>query len=249
MTNDEMALVRKEVNDNIRANYGELGMYLSDGIFQLINCAIAFGINSPVTKDCYKALKEYSSIIGVENDVLRYIKRELKNADVQEVYLLLDEISDLNEETFKHYDSVMEEFNLAWELNNPDRARRPRKNFNTIIEDYDIQSKAIGLKITLDDIKEYLGYEDAFWEYIKPCTRIADSFEPSQFIARYKDDKLEIVIPPLVNLENANIAIKLFNYAYAVYTGIKYKGLTIVYPGDIQSEHESLSVEFLRKKM
>lgn len=249
MTKEEMALVRKEVNDNIRANYGELAKFLSDGIFQLLNCVISFGINSPVTKDCYQALKEYFQIIGAENDVLRYIKRELKNADVQEVYLLLDEITDLNEDTFIHYDSVMEEFNLAWELNNPDRARRPKKNFNTIIEDYDIQSKAIGLKITLDDIKEYLGYEDAFWEYIKPYTRIADSFEPEEYLAKYKDDKFEIVIPPLVNLENANIAIKQFNYAFEVYTAIKYKGLPTVYPGDVVSEHEYLSVEFLKKKM
>ena len=43
MTKEEMALVRKEVNDNIRANYGELAKFLSDGIFQLLNCVISFG--------------------------------------------------------------------------------------------------------------------------------------------------------------------------------------------------------------
>ena len=30
MTKEEMSLVRKEVNDNIRANYGELAKFLSD---------------------------------------------------------------------------------------------------------------------------------------------------------------------------------------------------------------------------
>ena len=108
----------------------------------------------------------------------------------------------------------------------------------------DIEESGLGEQITLN-----YPYEDEFWEYIKPYTRIADSFEPEEYLAKYKDDKFEIVIPPLVNLENANIAIKQFNYAFEVYTAIKYKGLPTVYPGDVVSEHEYLSVEFLKKKM
>ena len=53
---------------------------------------------------------------------------------------------------------------------------RLHKNFNTLIEDNELKVLAYGLDLTLEDIKNYLCYENDFWDYITNKIKVIKNY-------------------------------------------------------------------------
>lgn len=231
MNNVEKANLKDEITDIKKDNIEEILLITKYCFTALIKSIIAFGTNHQITKDVINVYKEFFNIIIEEQKYLQFILKYIDILDVNEVNNYLFKLDDINEETIKYYYSVLDGIEDACDMKREWKAKRPSKNFNSLIETNEYSNELLGLILTMKEVKEFLNYEESFWQYIKDRTFIIDNNEVEDnsiygVILKLDNDYLidiKILIPKIINLETTLINIHELKHAYDLYKVLETK--------------------------
>lgn len=233
MDKNEVKELVKEISNIKRLNIGQnLSMkkyYLKTFLYSLI----VFGYNSNITQEVFKVYDEYTSIKQKEKRLLTFLKKNLDKIDYKEACNFLDEIDDLNEKIITYLIEQFDNIEEACDLKNENRCVRDKRNFPILTDGkrYDIMLQS--LIINFDDIKEFLGYEDYFWNDILDKIEFVDDSYKGSYGLFFLEEDVKIILPKIVNLETSIICINNLSLIYNKYYSTNPKGK------DLESEFKN----------
>ena len=231
MNKDDLNLLKLDIICKKIVNIKDILELGSICLNYYFNSTKVFGKESEITKDIIKVWKEYFSIVREENKIYNFLIRNYKMLDVNEVEEFMAIMYELCEKTMEYYYKVLEDIDIACDMEKEWKGKRCNKIFNTLIEDNEYREKIYGLTLKDEEIENYLGYPKEFWDYIDVRTIIIDSHIPEEndFCGiNLKIDKdilvdIKVFVPDIVNLETALINIYYFNNAYDLYCRLGQK--------------------------
>ena len=112
----------------------EMKMIYADSFKLYLLSLYKFGKNSMVTKDCLNVAREFKQICRKEKEIFKYILKNINDIDVDKALDYLDMLDKLNEKTYLYYDRVLGDIEYALSVKDPNRAKRIRKEFDTLTD-------------------------------------------------------------------------------------------------------------------
>ena len=191
-----------------------------------LDSVMVFGFNSDVSKDIFNFWKEFISIMLEENRMFNFLLKNYQFINCDEGNYFMYKLDYLNEETVLYCYKFFEDVLIACDMELEWKARRPFKNFKTLIETDIYDMELYGLTISFDDIKNYFNYEDDFWEYIESRICFLDSHDEEndsfygvnmKFDNDNKLENIKIFVPKIINLDTALINVHEIKHAYDLY--------------------------------
>lgn len=216
----------KDISEMKNGSFEQMCLVTMYSLGSYFKALFAFGSSNKVTRDNLNIIKEMFNIIRTERKLLNYI---LQNIDKFHVYAAQDVVAMLdsvNDKTVEYYYDVINDIEDAAEMGVEFRGYRPRRGFPTLIDDASYAGEVIALSENLDSLKDFLGYEEEFWAFIKDKTKKVDtSFEIMEkmtyAIPIYDGNgiivSVQLMLPQVYNLESALLAIKIYKKAYEIY--------------------------------
>ncbi|MBR1414039.1 MAG: hypothetical protein IJ574_05180 [Bacilli bacterium] len=134
MTNEEKNCIKIDINEIKRDNIEELWLIFKCFINCYISSGFKMGLNNQITKETIIAFKEFYNILKKEKYILNSLIENYNNLDFDEVIELLNDLDILNEKTFNYYYSVFDNIEDATLTKEEYRAKRYKKDFDTLIE-------------------------------------------------------------------------------------------------------------------
>lgn len=209
-------------------------MYSLESYFKSL---FKFGCSSSVTKDNLNVIKEMFKILKTERGMLNFLLRNIDRFDVEAVNDVVQMLDNLNDKTVAYYYDVIEEIEDAVDMGDELRGIRPGKNFPTLIQSDCYANEVKALALSKDAIKEFLGYEDEFWAYIKDMDRNTvkvpyKGAEVLSYANPFVDGDgnvigLRMYITEIVDLPTALHAIKTYEKAYGIYKSMGKKYVNV----------------------
>lgn len=198
-------------------------MYSLNSYFKSL---VAFGKNHAVTRDNINIIKEMFGILKNERTLLNYIVKHIDEFDMAATENIVAILDEANDEAVYFYYDVIDDIEEAAEMRQEFRAIRRKQKTPTLIQSDSYAKQVIALGENLDKLKEFLGFEDEFWQFIKDDTKEINfeaEIEMNMVHATpLLDEKgnvarILIVAPKVVNLESALLAIKIYIKAHDIY--------------------------------
>ena len=225
MNKEHKRLLMDEIIDIKEQNLEEFWLYTKECICTYFMALISYGPFHQITKSVYSTWLEFYSILEKEENIMKFLKDNYNKIELSEVYLFLDELDEINKETYLYYIDILEGIKDASELKQPYRATRPKKEFVTLIETNDYEIKSYGLVLDFNDIKRFFNYSDEFWNYIEPRIRIINTLDEkpmnSEVIMKFTNNNcledIRVIVPEIVDLATSLINVHEFKYAYDLY--------------------------------
>ena len=261
----EKAKLVSEITEMKKGEIEEMFLISFYSLSSYIKSLIAFGHRSNVTKDNLKVIKEMFNIIKTERNMLNFILKNIDNFHIDSIMNVIDMLDDANDKTIMYYYDVINEIEDACEMNVERRGIRPRKNFETINHTNVYAQEIIAMAESKESIKNFLGFEDVFLEFIKDkdVANLKVSEEVAMNIAYvtplYNSEgkivDFKMLIPEVVNLETALMAISLYRKSYDLYRVIKFssnKDMSLDYSWTKEKYKDHLykkSIDVLQIKM
>lgn len=259
MTKNELEILRKDIKEIKIENILAKIMMYKEYIFLLIIVLIRKGLSNNYLEELIKIKDEYMAILSEENKLLNIILKKGINKDITAIDDLIGKLNDLVDTTITYYYSLLDDIEKEIEFNRSYPYRRLPKNFKTLIETDKFKLMALGLSLTIEDIKKYLGYDDDFWSYIQDKIKfIKNPYLDYDLKMHYYGvwyeineskelTKLIICIPKIVDLKTAQIAIHEFRHAHDIYTS---KILEDSILEDIaKQEEDKFKTDYLKKRI
>ena len=253
---------REILVDDIRGmkkgSYEEMWLITVYGLSSYFKSLFSFGFKSNVTKDNLNVIKEMFNILSTERRLLNYVLKNLDSFHVESTEDVIGMLDELNDKTVEYYYNVIEDIEDACECRDEHRGIRPRKNFDTLTQSSSYASEVVALAIDKKAIKEFLGYEDEFWKFVKEREKgeIKVSYEVAshlvQVIPLYKNDVVNDVlfyIPSVVDLRTALLALQAYQKIYAIYKCIGKNKVSLEDVDHKAEEFESKYLPDLSKKL
>ncbi len=191
--------------------------YLATYFMSLVN-----GDDKENRKILLTNLKDYLLITKEENAYLSYLISNFdKIKDFDTLDFLLDKIDLVNEVTFKHFNSLSEEYLKA--LESKDGYSFPTKPIPSLITDDSIKKEVIGLTLSKDDLLSYYHKEDAIYYLLDHTKTIDTNLKDTSFYGCYpitdKDilKEIKICVPPISNLKSMLINIHEYRHGIDLY--------------------------------
>lgn len=184
----------------------------------------------------------FKMINSEEKWLYNFVINNYKNIDLKSGYDFFDMLDNINDKTVEYIiDSLC--------------GIKKDKNFYTLIETDFYRMYAQGLLMSLDNIKEFLGYEEDFWKYVESKTAYLDSYlEKSKdfygvLINTDDDDNIKdirVYVPIIVDLFTALVNVHEFKHAHDLYQSI---GKKYGSEEEYEKSARNLEVEFQKKYM
>lgn len=235
-------------------------MYSLESYFKSL---FKFGCCSSVTRDNLNVIKEMFRILKTERKLLNFILKNIDKFEVESVHDVVQMLDSLNDKTVAYYYDVIEEIEDAVDMGDELRGIRPGKNFPTLIQSDCYANEVKALALSKDAIKDFLGYEDEFWAYIKHMDRDGvkvpyEGAEALSYAIPFKDDNdivigMKMYITEIVDLPTALHAIKTYEKAYGIYKSMGKKYVNVDLSLELQEEFKTsflpqLDVDYLLEK-
>lgn len=229
---NEKEQLLNEIKDMKGGSYEQMALITYYSLSSYFKSLLTFGGHSTVTKDNLNVIKEMFNILKKERQLLNFILEHIEEFEVDAVCNVVNILDDLNDKTVEYYYNVIEDIEVACDMNDEKRGRRPRKGFPTLIQSDSYSNEVIALAETKDNIKTFLGFEEEFWNYIeKHEYSLRTTPELAQEVAyvTYLVDEnhnvagMKLLVPEVVDLSTALLAIKLYQQAYDIYKMIGFK--------------------------
>lgn len=226
MNRDEKKFLKEDIADINSLNRDEFLLMIKYCLEAYIKSLIIFGKNSPVTQDVFNVWKEYLNINCERKKIVKFLLKNSKVIDNEEANEILMSIEDLNEKTVLYYYRVLDDILDACDCNDVYRAQRINKDFDTLIETDNYCAQVTGLIMNLEDIKKFLGYPNAFWQYVDNKIVFVDSHKEGNdkfYSTLMRFDKnnclidIKVIVPYIINLQTALVNIHEFKHAYDLY--------------------------------
>lgn len=250
----------KEDIDDIRSlNRDEFLLIFKYCLEAIIKSLVMFGYHSKVTKDTLCVLREYLNINSERGKIMRFLVENSKLIDNEGANNLLISMETLNEQTILYYYRVLDDIIDACECKQEERAIRIKKDFATLIETDDYRASSVGLIITLDDIKSFLNYPDAFWQYVDQRVTYVDSHIEGHdkfysTLMRFDDNDclidIKVIVPYIIDLKTALVNVHEFKHAYDLYNllGNPVNEHDSIYEQDAREVEKSFVKEYALRK-
>lgn len=257
--------MKKELRDlyaNIRdykvEMFNETALIIYYALNAYLTSLINFGTYSSVTKDCLSVIKEFSDINKFEKRILKFIKENIGTIDMGTAYELIDQMSERKEEEIVYYYKVLDDIEDACDMRDEFRAKRIKKDYKSISEDQEFKNNLYASKYTIDDIMNYLGFNQEVIDFIRP--RIFESVlefseDKDVFGVNYKinDENvvidIRLILPTILDYETLMINVNLLMKAYYLYISYSSKVPINLEEFDIKStlEEDKFKEEFKKK--
>lgn len=235
-TIQEKADIKQLLQDIKEMKNGEFNQMYLVTIYSLsayFKSLLAFGSNSSITKDNINIIKEMFNILKVERILLNYIVKNIDEFDVYSAIDVVGMLDEINDKTVEYYYSVINDIEDACETKQEIRGVRPKVKTPTLIQSNSYAAEVIALSENLTNLKDFLGFEEDFWKFIEHRVKVVDASAPIAIKMIYAipifDEKelvadVDIMIPKIIDLNTALMAIKMYKKAYEIYKllGKKY---------------------------
>ena len=243
---------RKEITDDInsmkKGSYEQMWLITMYGLSSYFKSLFRFG-NKEVTRDNLNVIKEMFSILKTEREMLNFILRNLDKFEITSTQDVVQMLDDLNDKTVAYYYEVIEDIEDAVDMSEERRGIRPRKNFPTLIQSDSYANEVKALALDKKAIREFLGYEEEFWDYIadmdKTDVRVPyESAKELSYANPLYDSKtgnvvdVKMYIPEIADLSSALLAIQTYEKAYGIWKCLGKKYLPIEFGFERQEEFE-----------
>lgn len=207
---------KREIREIKKQNLETLSLLLKYGVEDMIETI------DNVEKNA-KILDEFHAIAVEEKMLLNFIKRNLKRIDSNELDKMLDVLDKINEKTVDYYYYLLDN-------NVVDTVKEKQyRGLETIVETGKYRKEVLGLTLGMDDIINYLNYDESFWTYILPRITRIDDEELRQVNIKCNANEIiediKVFVPNVVNLETAKINIHEFTHAYDIFKMIGFQYL------------------------
>ena len=149
MTNiDDKKEITEQIKFMINAAPEELFRIISNSIELYIKSAIAFGIDSNITKENLNIIKDMTKIILKERKLLKKLESNISNENIDDIWEILDILEELNERTYNSYDDILKEIEIACDIKDKKRIIKQGKPIDSLItnEEYTKLIENITLK-------------------------------------------------------------------------------------------------------
>ena len=222
MNYSEYKSLKEDINSIKFQNIEETLFMFNYWLNAYVDSILTFGINSAVTKDILDFWKEFKNIILEEKNILNFLLKNYSLIDIDEANNFICELDDLNEETVNYYYKFLDDVNIACNMELEWKAKRPIKSFDTLIESDKYHKKMYGLMLSFKDIKNYLGYEEKFWDWVDSKVYIIDSRDEEDKVfygVNIKNNNktiedIKVFVPKIINLDTALVNVHEFKHAY-----------------------------------
>jgi hypothetical protein len=243
---------REEITDDIKSmkkgSYEQMWLITMYGLGSYFKSLFRFGGSSKVTRDNLNVIKEMFDILKTEREMLNFILRNLDRFDITSTQDVVQMLDDLNDKTIDYYYEVIDDLEDAVDMRDENRAIRPRKDFPTLIQTNSYTNEVKALALNKQAIREFLGYEEEFWTYIKSMDR-SDVRVPyegakvmSYAIPLYGQtgivSGLKMYIPEIADLSSALLAIQTYEKAYNIWKCLGKQYIPIDFTFERQEEFE-----------
>ena len=132
-TRDTVLEIIKEMIDTTPEEIKFIGVWSLKMLFLSL---FRFGLSNPVSKDALLVLKEFLINCKIENDIFSIIRKNIDRMDISEAMDYLYYLDDLNEITFRYYyEKVLPDMECAIQINDINRAKRAKYDFNMLIDE------------------------------------------------------------------------------------------------------------------
>ena len=225
VTNKKEVLI-DELTDMKKGSYEEMWLITVYGLSSYFKSLFAFGYKSKVTKDNLNVIKEMFKILYTERKIFNYILKNLDRFYLSSTEDVINMLDELNGKTVEYYYHVIEDIEDACELKEELRGTRPRKEFPTLIQSSSYANEVVALALNKKAVIEFLGYEEDFLKFIKDrdnCDLKVEAETASNIVAvvpiMHEDDVADVkfILPEVVDLETALLAIKTYQKIYSIY--------------------------------
>lgn len=256
MTEEKKYLV-SDIKEMKNGSVEQMALVTYYSLGNYFKALLAFGRKSHVTKDNLRVIKEMYHILRKENALLNFILRNVDTIDVEAASAVVEMLDSLNDKTVEYYYDVIEDVEDACECKEERRGIRPKKNFPTLTQSDSYAREVIALGEDLDSLKSFLDYEPEFWTFIKPYFKTANvnlgTMSGMFYVAPIYEENgtvcgVDLLVPQVVDLKSALLAIKLYEKAYHIYEarGKTYKRPDKQEQSDLPRQYEE---EFLQDKL
>lgn len=218
MTKEEAKEIKKIIHNIKHLNIGQKLVMYKYFLKTFLYSVIIFGCFSDITSEVLNIHSENIRVSSEESDIFSFIKKNLNKMNYDEVISYLEKINDLNSETIIYFLEQYDNIETACDMHNENRYRRDKKDFKTLIESKDYKLYALGLTITFDSIKEFLKYDDYFWNEINEKLDFVNynNYE-GKYGVIFDSEDVRIVLPEIVNLDTALMSITIISDIYNKY--------------------------------
>ena len=219
--NDLNKYIKEKQKENISA---KIDMY-KEFLYLLINPLLQKGLKENFLQELIKIKNEYINIINCDTELMKKILCNANKYNSEAVDILLDKLDILMEKTVRYYYNLIDDYEseLSIERNHP--YKKIPKKIATLIDSEIYYKEVQGLSLTIDDIKDYLNYDNNFWNFIFSKTKIItnpyDNYDSKiDLYGVWHNNNLnsiKICVPEVIDLKTAQIAIHEFRHAHDLY--------------------------------
>ena len=242
---------KQEVTEDIKAmkkgSYEQMLLITMYGLGSYFKSLFKFG-NSDVTRDNLNVIKEMFNILKTERELLNFILKNMDRFEISSTQDVVQMLDELNDKTVEYYYEVIEEIEDAVDMGEESRGIRPVKHFPTLIQSNSSSNEVKALAINKQAIREFLGYEEEFWTYIKDMdkTDVRVPYEGHEALSHafplYDGDDivtgLKMYIPEISDLASALLAIQTYEKAHSIWKCLGKKYVPIEFAFERQEEFE-----------
>ena len=149
MEKQDIEFIKNDTNGIRVKNVEEFFKMFKNFIDCYIPTMIKMGITHNLTKQTLKIFKEFYLILREEDRICLEMQKNSKNLDFFDAMDILNTLDLLNEQTYEYYENLFGGIEDAVSTGDMYRATRSRKNFSTLIESDEIQSRVKQKRIEL----------------------------------------------------------------------------------------------------
>lgn len=243
----------EDINAMKHGSIGEMILIIKYSLISYMKSLLSFGYKSNITKDNLLVIKEMFNILRLENKMLDYILKNIKSFDFNSTIKVVMMLDELNEKTIRYYYDVIDDIEIAADMNNEFRGLRPSIFLPTLIVTPIYAIEVIALGENFESLKTFLGFEDDFWNYIKDKVEFVDNelndeetVEP--IIENGIVKKIKVRVPKITDLQTALLTLDAYKKAYDLYKmlGCNYDENKVEDSSFLQKKYQD---EYLLKKV
>lgn len=214
----------KNINEMKQGSIEQMLLIIKYGLGAYFKAKITFGSENRVTKDSINIIKEMFEILRVERKMLNYILKNINHLNIDSAENVVGMLDNINDRTIEYYYALIDDIEDAAETGQEFRGYRPRCGKSTIITDDRYLREAFGLGLSQDDLKEFLGYEDDFWQYLRNRIKLID--KSTDIIEKVgvkpiTDNgiivDIDILVPKIIDLNSAITTLDIYEKAHNLY--------------------------------
>lgn len=211
----------KELRQNKHLNRLEF-LSLTKSYLTTYFMSLANGDDRENRKKLLTNLKDYLLVTKEENAILSYLISnfdKIKNFDTLES--ILDKLDLVNEVTFKHFNSLGEDYMRT--LESREAYSFPTTSISSLVVDSSIEKEVIGLTLSKEDLLSYYHKEDAIYYLFNHTKTLDNNLDDTSFYGCYPiTDKntlkeIRVCVPPITNLKSMLINIHEYRHGIDLY--------------------------------